>query len=229
MSTIDDLTRQILADVGADFVSKDLGSDALNEEYIGPFIVDLEMKYCASGTYSKVDFDLALKQLEESKFVDTGPMSMETFENSPGSGVIVFPIMFSKREFVYLTEKGYKAAQAQKSTAKRSSPAPTVHISGGNFHQSPIGIGSTVNQAVSFNIDNDSEVIEYLSKLLALEDTSFDEAGKRNVLELVDTAKTGDLGKVKSLFQRLFGAAKETVKQVAWGVITAYASKKLGL
>lgn len=224
MSTVDDLAKQILADVVADFRAKNLGSQALNDGYVGASIVALEMKYCADGGLSKVDFDLAMKQLEESKFVDTGPM--EPYENPPGSQVVVIAI-FSKREFVYLTEKGYKAAQ--KSTAKPTSSAPRVHISGGNFHQSPIGIGSTVNQAVNFNISNDSEVIEYLAKLLALHDPSSGEDGKKAVVELVNTAKTGDLGKAKPIFQRVYGGAKETIKQLAWGVITAYVSKQLGL
>jgi hypothetical protein len=151
---------------------------------------------------------------------------MVPYENTPGSQVVVIAI-FSKREFVYLTEKGYKAAQ--KSNAKQRSPAARVHISGGNFHQSPIGIGSTVNQAVNFNISNDSEVIEYLAKLLALHDPSCGDEGKRQVVELVNTAKTGDLGKAKPIFQRLYGGAKEMIKQTAWGVITAYVSKQLGL
>jgi hypothetical protein len=224
MSVVDDLAKQVLADVAADFRAKNLGSQALSDGYVGPPIGALEVKYCTDGSYSKVDFDLALKELEESKFVDTGPMV--PYENTPGSQVVIIAI-FSKREFVYLTEKGYKAAQ--KSTAKPKSPATNVHISGGHFHHSPIGIGDTVNQAVNFNISNDSEVVEYLAKLLALHDPSTGEEGKKQVVELVNVAKSGDLGKAKPIFQRLFGAAKETVKQMAWGVITAYVSKQLGL
>jgi hypothetical protein len=224
MSTVDDLAKQILAAVAADFRAKNLGSDALNEEYVGVSLVALEMEYCKVGSCSKVDFDLALKQLEESKFVKTGPMV--PYDNPPGSRLVVIAI-FSKREFVYLTEKGYKAAQT--STTKPRSPTTSVHISGGNFHQSPIGVGGIVNQAVNFNIDNDFEVVEYLSKLLSLHDPSSGEEGKRSVIELVNTAKTGDLGKAKPIFQRVFGAAKETVKQLAWGVITAYVAKQLGL
>jgi hypothetical protein len=135
--------------------------------------------------------------------------------------------IFSKREYVYLTEKGYRAAQ--KPAAKPRSPLPSVHISGGTFHQSPIGIGSTVNQGATFNIDNDGEVIEYLAKLRALHDPSVDEEDRREVIELVSTAKTGNLAKAKPIFQRVFGVATEATKQVAWGVITAYVSKQLGL
>lgn len=224
MATVDVLARQILDDVASDFRAKNLESDALTDEYIGASIAALEVKYCADGAQSKVDFDLAMKQLEESKFVKTGPMV--PYENTPGSQVVIIAL-FSKRQFVYLTEKGYKAAQ--KSAATPKSPGPRVHISGGTFNQSPTGIGGTLNQAVNFNIDNDSEVIEYLAKLLALHDPSSGEQGKQGVEQLVNTAKTGDLGKAKPIFQRLFGTAKEAVKQLAWGVITAYVSKQLGI
>jgi hypothetical protein len=224
MSPLDDLAKHILADVLADFLVKKLGSDALSEGYVGASIVALEMKYCSGGSHSKIDFDLTMKQLEESKFVETGPMV--PYENTPGSQLVIVAI-FSKREYVYLTEKGYRAAQ--KPAAKPRLPAPSVHISGGTFHQSPIGIVGTVNQAVTFNIDNDSEVIEYLAKLRALHDSSFGEEGRRGITELVTTAKTGDLAKTKPIFQRVFGAVTEATKQVAWGVLTAYVSKQLGL
>lgn len=224
MGAVDNLARQILADAVADFGGKNLGATDLNNGYVGASITALEMKYCADGAYSKIDFDLSLKQLEESELVKTGPMEM--YENKPGS-LLAIMAFFSKREFVYLTENGYKAAQ--KSIIKRSSPASTVHISGGTFNQSPIGIGGVVSQAVDFNIDNDFEVIEQLFKLLASQPLSFGEEGKRNVVDLVSAAKTGDLGKVKPIFQRLFGTTVETTKQVAWGIIVAYASKKLGL
>jgi pyrimidine deaminase RibD-like protein len=120
MSTVDDLSKEILADLVHDFRAKNLGSDALSNGYEGPSIAAIGMKYCAEEQYSKVDFDLALKQLEESKFVNSGPMV--PYENTPGSQ-IVFMGMRSKREFVYLKEKGYKAAQ--KFTPKPKLAAPS--------------------------------------------------------------------------------------------------------
>jgi len=57
MTTIDDLARQILADVVADFMDKNLGSDALNREYVGASVVALEIKHCTDGSHSKIDFD----------------------------------------------------------------------------------------------------------------------------------------------------------------------------
>src|SRR5437773_6605779 len=125
MNTVDDLSKQILADVATDFRARNLGTSALRKGYVGPAIAELELKYCAEGRYSKVDFDLALKQLEESKFIDTGPMA--PFENKPDSIFMVMGV-FSKRKFVYLTEKGYKAAQ--RFTAKPRPPAPSVQERG---------------------------------------------------------------------------------------------------
>jgi hypothetical protein len=61
MSKIDDLAKLILDDVVADFLAKNLGSDALNEEYVGVSIAAIESTHRAGGTYSKVDFDLAVK------------------------------------------------------------------------------------------------------------------------------------------------------------------------
>jgi hypothetical protein len=62
----------------------------------------------ADHTTTAVDFDLALKELEEKEFVDTGPL--EAVVTRPGSDLI-FTGVYSKREYVYLTEKGYKAAR----------------------------------------------------------------------------------------------------------------------
>jgi hypothetical protein len=42
MSAIDNLATQILGDVVDDFLTKNLGSDALNEEYTGVPLVALE-------------------------------------------------------------------------------------------------------------------------------------------------------------------------------------------
>ena len=73
MNTVDDLSKQILADVATDFRARNLETSALRKGYVGPAIAELKLKYCADGRYSKVDFDLALKQLEkENKFVEIG-------------------------------------------------------------------------------------------------------------------------------------------------------------
>ena len=89
----------------------------------------LGTKYVGGGGNSKIDFDLALKQLEEEKLIGTGPMA--PYENIPGSSIVILMI-FSKREYAYLTEKGYKALQKSKAPPAPSSSG-SVHISGAHF------------------------------------------------------------------------------------------------
>lgn len=70
---------------------------------------DLKQK-CFEGdhTTTNVDFDLALKELEDAELVNTGPMVMH--DNPPNSAVVIIAL-YSRREYVYLTAKGYKAAR----------------------------------------------------------------------------------------------------------------------
>jgi hypothetical protein len=224
MDSVDHLAGQILSDIVSDFRAKNLAADALRREYIGLSLAPLKVKYCSDGSHSEVDFDLALKHLEEKKLVKTGPL--EVYQSPPGAAMPIVGL-YSKREFVYLTEDGYKAAQ--KTNTKRVSSNTNLHISGGTFHQSPIGFGNAVSQNVTFNIDSDSEIAESLLKLLSPQDAPSVEIARKNVVELVSTAKTGNLGEAKPIFVRLFEGAKDEIKQLAWSLITAYTTKQLGL
>lgn len=211
--SIDDLGTRILAEVLIDFQQKGLGSDKLNEEYAGVPISELKEKYCIVEGYSQVDFDLAFKQLEENGLVDTGPTVPR--ENQPDSSVFALS-SYSKREFVYLTEKGYKAAK--KPAPKRPTPAPTVHISGGNFHNSPIGVGKTVNQTLSFN---DSKMINDLQHLVEVFEKHIDElmlepAAKRKATVQVATIKA-QLEDEPDIF--IVTQAGRTLKNITEGAI----------
>jgi hypothetical protein len=130
-----------------DFSAKGLASRALAQHYIGLNIASLQTKYCELA-----DFDLALKELENALFVETGPMVPS--DNKPGSGFVVLGF-FSQREYVYLTEAGYSAAAQMTNQKPRSAPRPQVHISGGTFHQSQIGIGDQITQMQRVDIEND--------------------------------------------------------------------------
>jgi hypothetical protein len=136
------MAKNVLRDVRDDFTSKGLSANALTEHYVGLSISALRQKYCEGAGATQVDFDLALKALEDGLFVNTGPLV--PFDNPPGSSVFIFG-SFSKREYMYLTEAGYRAA-AQISDQKPGSNLPHVHISGGTFHQSQIGIGEQVGE-----------------------------------------------------------------------------------
>jgi hypothetical protein len=182
-------------------------------------------KYCEDGEHSQVDFDLALKELEDGLLIGTGPMV--PFDNEPGSGVFIL-VLHSKREYAYLTEAGYRAAAQVANQRPRTSP-PHVHISGGTFHQSQIGIGEQVTQMQKVDVENDAEVIERLTQLFVMSGSSADAASKAEIARLVATAREGDSIEAKSIFQKMFDLASEAVKQTAWGILTAIITKAIGM
>lgn len=109
MGKVEDMSKQIVRCLLQDFQERELGADALDEHYVGVPLKDLKRKCLQhDNTSTSVDFDLALKDLEKGKLVDTGPT--EAYDNPPNSTVVVLGF-FSKREYVYLTAKGYKAAR----------------------------------------------------------------------------------------------------------------------
>jgi hypothetical protein len=185
MGALDNLAKQILEDAVTDFADKRLGTDSLSKEYAGAAIAVLETKYCNDGPYSKVDFDLALKQLEEGELVKTGPMTF--FENKPASRLVILAT-YSKREYVYLTEKGYRAAQRK--TGRRPSSSIPVNISG-NFYHSTIGVGESVTQTISFNDPKDLDSLRRLVEVFEkhIDELALDAAARRKAMAQVATIK----------------------------------------
>lgn len=145
MSGMDELARAILKDLLADFTARKLTVNDLDNNYEGVSVATLQQQHCG-GDVSTVDFDLALQGLESSRLIGTGPMEVSDIPN-----VIA---IFSKREYAYLTAAGYR--EAKKLPRQKSPPAQNVHISGGTFHQSPIGIGTHVSQSLSGTLGNSS-------------------------------------------------------------------------
>jgi hypothetical protein len=102
-------SKHILGCLLQDFQARGLGADDLRDGYHGLAMAELKKRSIgADNATTAVDFDLALKELEDSELVKTGPMDVRT--NDPGSA-LVFILPYSKREYVYLTTKGYKAAR----------------------------------------------------------------------------------------------------------------------
>ncbi len=109
MGKVENVGKAILAQLLADFQGRGLGADALQQSYEGVSLKALKEGCLASDkTTTPVDFDLALADLEKGSLVRTGPMV--PYENTPGSAVFVIGL-FSKREWVSLSDKGYKAAR----------------------------------------------------------------------------------------------------------------------
>jgi uncharacterized protein (TIGR02391 family) len=108
---------KVLTDLIRHFRESGLTTEDLRRGYVGPPLPEL---LDVDGVTSKVDFDVAFKELETKKLVKTGPM--EALKNRPGSGVHIFGF-FSKREYAYLTEAGYAAAsKLQSSPPVRRAP-----------------------------------------------------------------------------------------------------------
>ena len=144
--TVGDAAQKILSELLAEFKHRNLGTEQLQHTYEGLSPAELRSMCCQDGRFSTVDFDLAMKELNVAELVKTGPM--KPFENPPHSLVAVFAL-FSENKYSYLTEEGYKLAVKLSAPKSPRAPAQRVHISGGTFHQSPIGIGGHVSQTLN--------------------------------------------------------------------------------
>jgi len=102
MTNVDRIAIRILQDLLADFRARELDVSALKNGYVGLKLAFLKGQFPGE---EHVDFDLALKEIERKKFIDTGPKVAH--ENRPGSGIFIVGV-YSKREHAYLTENGYK-------------------------------------------------------------------------------------------------------------------------
>jgi hypothetical protein len=75
--------REILLFVHDEFVSGGRPTAALIKGYEGPRTKDLEVAFCADGGNSKVDFELAVAELEDGQLIGSGPWV--PYDNKPGS------------------------------------------------------------------------------------------------------------------------------------------------
>lgn len=223
---LDEVATAILARLKGEFISSQQPAADLANTYEGPSLLEVENEVVSSLGISKVDYDLALKNLEDNGLVKTGPMEM--YDNPPNSGVFVVAII-SKRKYLHLTEAGYRASSTIKSAAPRPRPQTVVTITGGTFHQSPVGVGQTVTQSLNFDVGDQDKSVNYLMDLLNKSNTTVDASAKADVTQMVQSATDGDMAAAKHIFQRLFGAAEEAIKQLAYGVLTAIITKQMGL
>lgn len=217
--TVDDIAMEILTDIVTDFRNKKLGVDALRDGYDGHFMVELKKKY---GSYPEIDFDLAFNQLEEKRLIETGPLV--PYEDDPYSDLVIAGL-YSKREFICLTEKGYK--EAQKPAVKRKSSTTNVHISGGNFHQSPIGIGSTVNQDINFNNQSDIKDLQHLIEVFEkhIDELSLEATAKRKAMVQITTLKAQLEDEPDPVIVKQAGRTLRNITEGAIGSLVAAATQ----
>lgn len=105
MPSAESVASEILRALLAHFVEHGLSAKDLSNGYTGP--TETALRELVPDA-NHVDFDLAVSALESKKFIDTGPKV--AIENEPGASVVIFGL-YSKREYVHLTEIGYRFAQ----------------------------------------------------------------------------------------------------------------------
>jgi hypothetical protein len=203
-SELSRLAREILLSIRDDFVSKGLPTAALTSGREGPLTKDLELAVCTSGNSSKVDFELAVAELENGQLIRTGPWV--PFDNKPGSDVIILS-MYSKREYVCLTEAGYRAAGTLKEGKPRS-PSSRIHISGGSFTNAQIAAGHEVTQMQ--RVDAEADAATRLRKLLEDEGISIRDETEKDLRLVVSSAERGNAGR---LSQSLSGCSASARKR----------------
>jgi hypothetical protein len=151
--------KAILTALLDDFRGRDLTASDLQEGYEGPPPDELKAQCCASADFSEVDYDLAFRSLEATSLVKTGPMKM--IDNDPYSGVVIIGFR-SENKFALLTETGYQQASRLSAAKPARTASPHLHISGGTFHNSPIGVGHTVSQTLNISTATSDQLIERL-------------------------------------------------------------------
>jgi hypothetical protein len=139
----DEATKRILSALLNEFNQRQLTTADLHKTYEGLSPAQLKTHCCVDGNVTEVDFDLAMQDLSQDDLVKTGPL--EPYPNDPGSNILVL-MFFSKNEYSYLTEDGYKAATKIKAPRRPRPSTPNIHISGNTFQGSQIGIGGNVSQ-----------------------------------------------------------------------------------
>lgn len=222
---VSSLALEILSVLRAEFIQSGRSKGELLNGYAGMKMADLESRFLNGGMTSRVDYDLALRELEEGKLAATGPM--EVYDNIPGSSIVIIA-MFSKREFIFLKEAGYRMAEEKPKEPRGSVSRQSVNISGGHFYQSPIGVGEQVSQELHFDVTNQSDTANYLVELLAKEGQPADPETKGLIVDMVAKANAGDMAGAKPIFQRVFTALSGPAKQIATSVLTTIATKSLG-
>jgi hypothetical protein len=204
-TTLDEPAKTILSVLLTEFREKGFGMEELRNTYRGLSPAALKSTCCADGKLSDVDFDLAMSDLDEDDLVKTGPMA--AYDNPPGSDVVILAL-YSKNEYSYLTEEGYKAATRLGVTRPPRMSVPNVHISGGTFHQSPIGVGTQVSQTVQQQHNIVTGDWEHLAKVLRTAGVSQPE------LDALSTAVKED---GKTMGARVKGWIEKTAPKVLSG------------
>ncbi|UGB04209.1 hypothetical protein LRS40_09290 [Leclercia sp. G3L] len=224
---LDEAAKQILGTLLADFTDRGLTAQDLKSRYEGPQILSVATAVCNIDDITQVDFDVAFSDLEKQKLINTGPM--KPYENPPGNNIFIVG-MFSAREFVFLTEEGYKAARKAPNRPQRVNRVVNhVHISGGHFGHLQLANGEHVNQNMTIAENSDSEIVSKLISILEEQGQIVNKSQCADLAAAVAAAKDGDGKEAKSLMAKVCGPVWESVQPVMWPIVGELLRKSLGL
>jgi hypothetical protein len=224
---LDIAAKQILGTLLADFTDRNLTATDLKSGYEGPKLESLATAVCNIEDITTVDFEVAFSDLETAKMINTGPMAM--YDNDHHSTVIIIA-SYSKREFVYLTEKGYKEARKEPNRPQRVQRiVNNLTITGGNFSNMQLAQGEAVKQEFNVTERSDSEIVSKLIEILEAQGLQATTQNRADITAAVTEANNGNAGAAKGLLAKAFGTSWEIAQKVAVPVIAELVKKSLGM
>ncbi|CQH44066.1 TPA: hypothetical protein ACJHGT_002778 [Yersinia enterocolitica] len=222
---LDEAAKQILGTLLADFTDRELSTNDLKKTYEGPKIEVLATAVCNIDDITKVDFEVAFADLEKANLVKTGPM--EAYKNKPGGNFFVIA-SFSKREYAYLTENGYKAARKAPNRPQRvQRVVNNVHISGGHFSNMQLAAGENVQQSMSVS-SGDSDSVSRLIAILEAQGLQVSNDQRVGIESAVSEAEQGNAGTAKSFLAKVCGPMWESLQPVMWPIVGEIVKKSMG-
>lgn len=224
---LDEAAKQILGTLLADFSDRGLTAQDLKNGYEGPKIESLAAAVCSAVDITTVDFEVAFSDLEEAKMIQTGPMAM--YDNDRDSSFIVIA-SYSKREYVCLTENGYKESRkAPNRPQKVQRIVNNLTITGGQFSNMQLGQGGSITQSMSVAPGADSEIVAKLVSILEEQGQIVNDGQRDDIVAAVAAANEGNGKDAKSLLSRVCGPLWASLQPVMWPIVGALIKRSLGL
>ncbi|WP_227720276.1 hypothetical protein [Yersinia proxima] len=224
---LDEAAKQILGTLLANFTDLKLTAKDLKETYEGPKVEALATAVCNVDDITQVDFEVAFSDLEKAKLIGTGPRV--PFENTPGKMMIIGS--YSKREYAYLTETGYKEARKAPNRPQRVQRVVNhVHISGGQFSNSNLQLSAGEHIQQSMNVQNgtDPDVVSQLIAILESRGQQISSEQRKDLETAVSEASQGNAGNAKSFLAKVCGPMWESLQPVMWPIVGEIVKKSIG-
>ncbi|MGF7449437.1 hypothetical protein V7P28_40370, partial [Klebsiella michiganensis] len=181
---------------------------------------------CSVADFTSVDFEVAFGDLEKAKMIKTGPMAM--YDNDRRNSAVFIMGSYSKREFVYLTEAGYKESRKIPNRPQRVQRiVNNLTITGGHFSNTQLGQGEAVSQTQAITTSSDTEIVAKLISILESQGQVVNNDQRSDIEAAVAAANEGDGKEAKSLLAKVCGPVWESVQPVMWPIVGELVKKSL--